>query len=81
MLALYLLIGPAWFSACQSATAPAAQLPVGAVRFEASAAYKGWWAVVQNCSGLTGDFNAVQWYQVPATTTFGVAGSGPANGA
>jgi len=81
MLALYLLIGPVWFSACQSATAPAAQLPIGAVRFEASAAYKGWWAVVQNCSGLTGDFNAVQWYQVPATTTFAVAGSGPANGA
>jgi hypothetical protein len=78
--ALYLVVGPLWFSACQSATSPAAQLPTGALAFSAPAAYRTWWSLVESCSGLTGDFNAVQWYQVPGTTTFVVPGSGPANG-
>ncbi len=77
---LYLVVGPLWFAACQSATAPTPTLPTGAVSMAAPAAYRAWWQIVQECSGLSGDFNAVSWYQVPATTTFAVPGSGQANG-
>ena len=80
MAAIYLVLGPLWFAACKTATQPEAQLPTGAIAFAAPAAYRTWWSVVQSCSGLTGDFNAVHWYQVPGTTTFLVPGSGAANG-
>src|SRR5438874_9983200 len=48
--------------ACETSTAP---LPDGAVEFNAPAVYPRWWALTQECSGLTGDLSAVHWYLVP----------------
>jgi hypothetical protein len=39
-------------------------LPPDAVSYSPPASYSLWWSVVERCSGLSGDFHAVSWYQV-----------------
>lgn len=39
----------------------------GAFRFTPPAHYLDWWKEVEGCSGKTGDFDAVQWYQATFT--------------
>lgn len=38
--------------------------PEAAVRFDPPEVYRTWWAEVEGCSGLTGDFGRVRWFQV-----------------
>lgn len=47
---------------CGWLTAP---LPPAAVLFAPPAIYARWWAMIEACSGRTGDFTAVHWYRVP----------------
>lgn len=46
---------------CAPALAP---LPEAATPFAPPAIYRTWWAEVEACSGLRGDFDAVRWYRV-----------------
>lgn len=77
----YLAIAPVWFVACRGVTEPGAVLPERAERFAAPAAYRNWWSVTQQCSGLTGDFDAVTFYRVPGSSAFVLPTGGQANGA
>jgi hypothetical protein len=38
---------------------------LGAVPYDAPPIYREWWAQVESCSGKTGDFDAVRWFEVP----------------
>jgi hypothetical protein len=38
---------------------------VGEQAIDAPAKYRTWWAKTEACSGLTGDFDRVEWLQVP----------------
>jgi hypothetical protein len=40
-------------------------LPPNAVSYAPPPSYGLWWSVVERCSGLSGDFREVSWYQVP----------------
>jgi ABC-type sugar transport system substrate-binding protein len=40
-------------------------LPAGAVPFTPPPTYRLWWRAVEQCSGLTGRFEAVAWFVVP----------------
>jgi hypothetical protein len=55
--------------ACESPTG----LPPGAERFTPPAVYRQWWSLTEACSGLHGDFDAVQWYVVPGESTIRLA--------
>lgn len=55
----------ALLTACSFATEP--KLPAGAVPFDPPGQYRIWWEIVQECSGRTGDIQAVSWYRVPGT--------------
>lgn len=48
--------------------------PSNAVRFTPSVRYRGWWALVEACSGHTADFDAVRWYVLPNDSTFQLEG-------
>ncbi len=45
-------------------------LPVKAIALTPPASYSVWWDQMQTCSGLTGKFADVHWYQVPKVDTF-----------
>lgn len=49
----------AGFIACHG---PTEALPLGATSLEPLAPYRTWWQLVEACSGLTGSFDAVNWY-------------------
>ena len=49
-------------SACRSPVGP---LPPNAESMSAPAVYERWWAMTEQCSGVSGDLGAVRWYQVP----------------
>ena len=42
--------------------------PTDATWFAPPAVYQSWWAAVESCSGITGDFERVEWYSVPGST-------------
>jgi hypothetical protein len=42
--------------------------PAGAVPFTPPAAYQTWWAEIERCAGLSGDFDRVEWYGVPGSS-------------
>jgi hypothetical protein len=50
--------------ACSLITEP---LPADAEPFVPPAVYARWWAMTEECSGLSGDFGDVAWYRVPGT--------------
>ena len=52
--------------ACRMPTTP---LPPGAERFDPPTVYAEWWNLTEACSGLTGDYASVTWYQVPNADT------------
>lgn len=64
------LVAVAW--ACSETIAP----PSNAIELSPPARYRAWWALVESCSGHTGNFGAVRWYVVPVDTngTFEAAG-------
>src|SRR2546422_854474 len=42
--------------------------PAGAVVFTPPAAYGTWWAEIESCAGISGDFAAIDWYEVPGSS-------------
>ena len=42
--------------------------PAGAVPLTPPAAYRVWWTEIERCAGLWGDFDRVEWYEVPGST-------------
>src|SRR2546425_8619861 len=42
--------------------------PAGAIEFAPPAAYGTWWAEIESCAGISGDFAAVEWYEVPGAS-------------
>src|SRR6267154_5215977 len=71
---LHGLAGSAAILVLLVAAAPtrAAQLayfaPTGAASFAPPAFYRAWWAAIESCAGMSGDFDRVEWYEVPGTT-------------
>lgn len=64
-------------SACVVPSEPA--FPSDAVQFQAPSVYKLWWNLVERCSGVSGDFSAVRFYEQPGET-IAKTGSDSANG-
>src|SRR2546425_13182496 len=54
---------PLFLLGCLDAFAPA-----GAVQFTPAAVYRTWWAEIESCAGLSGDFDRVEWYEVPGSS-------------
>jgi len=46
------------------------RLPTGAVPVKPPIMYRAYFQEVENCSGFTGDFDAIQWYIVPGVDYF-----------
>jgi hypothetical protein len=67
-------------AALMSCDAPTAPLPSGAQRFTPPDVFRRWWALTEQCSGLTGDFNAVAWYVVPGVNSFSGQDGEPVQG-
>src|SRR5207249_6643941 len=42
--------------------------PAGAVPLTPPAVYGVWWTEIERCAGLGGDFDRVEWYQVPGSS-------------
>lgn len=63
-------------AACDWITAP---LPPGAEPFDPPAVYQQWWALTQECSGLSGSMGGISWYHVPGARTIAHS-SGPVTG-
>jgi hypothetical protein len=68
-LPLYCLGLLGTLAACEM-LAPPSPLPATATVMTPPEQYHTWWAATEACSGLTGDFNAIQWYVVPDSLTF-----------
>jgi hypothetical protein len=49
-------------------------LPSGSQRFTPPPAYATWWSQVEQCSGRTGSYAAVSWFQIPGADQFTVNG-------
>jgi len=45
--------------------------PRNAVRMDALPQYELWWRLTERCSGRTGDFSAIHWYQAPGSRALG----------
>ncbi len=71
-----LLLAGFALSACQAPNEP--PFPSNAVQITPPPVYQLWWNLVERCSGLTGDFNAVRFYQEPGRSTV-TAGADSAN--
>ncbi len=71
-----LLLAGFGVSACQAPNEP--PFPSNAVLMTPPPVYQLWWNLVERCSGLSGDFNAVRFYQEPGQTT-ATAGADSAN--
>ncbi|MGH7548481.1 MAG: hypothetical protein ACREMM_09930 [Gemmatimonadales bacterium] len=41
--------------------------PAGARPYAPPDAYHAWWAEIEACARLTGDFTAIAWYEVPGS--------------
>jgi len=42
--------------------------PAGAVPFTPPDAYRTWWTAIESCAGISGDFDRVEWYEVPGSS-------------
>jgi len=58
--------------AVSSCYLPDEPLPTGAIAFFPPASYRTWWNEVEACSGRTGNFDAIVWYDVPDASIFRV---------
>jgi hypothetical protein len=57
-------------SGCSSLSPSEPRLPAGSVALAAPPAYREWHQLTQQCSGLSDDFSAIQFYVVPGVDTF-----------
>jgi hypothetical protein len=55
---------------CSSLAPSDLELPAGAVPVAAPASYAAWFARTEQCAGLRGSFQTVEWYVVPGVATF-----------
>lgn len=55
--------------ACAPTPLAPPDLPAGAVPLEAPAVFRSWWDKTEACSGLSGKFEDIAWYTVPAAHT------------
>lgn len=60
---------------CSSAATTEPSASVAAVRIEAPLLYRQWFAETESCSGLSGDFQLIDWYVVPESRSFAFDGS------
>ena len=60
-----LLLALAATSACYSIVGPDETLPPDAVRTEPLAEYELWYSQMELCTGETGSYGAVRWFEVP----------------
>ncbi len=51
------------------ATEPSADVS-GSEAVVAPAEYQAWWSATEHCSGLSGNFSNIEFYQVPGVSTF-----------
>jgi hypothetical protein len=42
--------------------------PASAVAFTPPGSYRIWWAAIESCAGISGDFDRVEWYEVPGSS-------------
>jgi len=61
---------PVLVAGCTALAPSDATLPAGAIPLEASAAFQTWFSRTESCSGLRGDFSAVQFYVIPGVDAF-----------
>jgi hypothetical protein len=57
---------------CDAITEP--EFPAAAVLIEPPRVYTMWWRLTEACSGVTGDFSSIRWYDVPDASQIVVAG-------
>lgn len=62
-------------AACGTTQPTEQTLPSLAVRIEAPTAYQEWFARTEACSGLAGNFQAIEWYVVPGVNSFMMDGA------
>src|SRR5262245_37234168 len=55
--------------ACSSSLEPT-ELPAGAQPFEPEPIFREWWRQMEECSAITGDYDAIHWYFVPGEDPF-----------
>jgi hypothetical protein len=53
---------------CRDITAP--ERPASAIPLAPPAVFARWWAMTEACSGVTGPFSNVSWYEVPGVDSF-----------
>jgi len=41
--------------------------PAGAIEFTPPAVYQTWWSAIEACAGLWGEFDRIEWYEVPGS--------------
>lgn len=58
----------------------ASTFPTAAVPFAPHGQYAFWWQLTESCSGLTGSFARVHWYEIRGVDTYNVAGADGAAG-
>jgi len=61
---------PGLVTTCAVAAPSEPLLPAGAVALIAPPVYLEWQLKTEKCSGLTGDYLAVEWYVVPGVSSF-----------
>ena len=57
-------------SAAACSTEPSTVQVAGSEAVTALEQYRSWWTATEQCSGLTGDFSKLEFYQVPGVSTF-----------
>ena len=57
-------------AAAACGTEPTAVQVEGAQTMAAPERYRSWWSATEQCSGLSGDFSTLEFYQVPGVSTF-----------
>jgi hypothetical protein len=62
------------------ADATTAPLPSGSQRFAPPEVFRRWWALTEQCSGLTGNYDAVTWYVVPGAASIPGPDGSPVQG-
>src|SRR5438046_9068143 len=63
MLVRLVWLTPLLLLGCLDAFAPAGAMPL-----TPPAVYGVWWTEIERCAGLGGDFDRVEWYQVPGSS-------------
>jgi hypothetical protein len=75
--ALCVLAAGAIVSCGDATTAP---LPSGSQQFTPPEVFRRWWALTEQCSGLTGDYDAIAWYVVPGVASIPGPDGSPVQG-